>query len=195
MVAMNMRIMLIDEDMRKSEVLIDALRDAGHVIVAQIDPLDDLYTRVRELQPDVIIIDTNSPQRDTLEHLCIISRDQPRPIVMFTDDGDAEKIRSAVKAGVSAYVVDGLQKERIKPIIDVAVARFEQYQALKRDLEKATETLAERKQIERAKGVVMKQKKCAEDEAYRVLRKMAMDRNMRLIDVAASVNMAADILG
>lgn len=189
-----MRIMLIDEDPRKSRMLIEALHDAGYDVVARVDPDGNLYVRVRELQPDVIIMDTDSPQRDTLEHLCIISRDQPRPIVMFTDDGDAEKIRSAVKAGVSAYVVDGLRKDRVKSIIEVAVARFEQHQTLKRDLEKATETLAERKQIERAKGMVMKQKKCAEDEAYRTLRKMAMDRNMRLAEVAKIVNMAVDIL-
>ncbi|MFZ5594874.1 MAG: ANTAR domain-containing response regulator [Pseudomonadota bacterium] len=190
-----MRIMLIDEDPRKSRMLIEALYDAGYDVAARVDPDENLYVCVRELQPDVIIMDTDSPQRDTLEHLCIISRDQPRPIVMFTDDNDAEKIRSAVKAGVSAYVVDGLRKDRVKSIIEVAVARFEQYQALKRDLEKVTETLAERKQIERAKGVVMKQKKCGEDEAYRILRKMAMDRNMRLVDVAKSVNVVTDILG
>ncbi len=189
-----MRIMLVDEDPQRNALLLQAFKEAGHSVVAQVDPGDNLYVRVRELQPDVVIIDTESPSRDTLEHICVISRDQPRPIVMFTHDGDSEKIRAAVKAGVSAYVVGGLSIERIKPIIDVAMARFDEHQALKRDLERTNETLAERKHIERAKGVVMKQRKCTEDEAFRLLRKMAMDRNMRLIEVANSINTAADIL-
>ena len=189
-----MRIMLVDEDPQRNALLLQAFKEAGHSVVAQVDPGDNLYVRVRELQPDVVIIDTESPSRDTLEHICVISRDQPRPIVMFTHDGDSEKIRAAVKAGVSAYVVGGLSIERIKPIIDVAMARFDEHQALKRDLERTTETLAERKHIERAKGVVMKQRKCTEDEAFRLLRKMAMDRNMRLIEVANSINTAVDIL-
>jgi response regulator NasT len=114
----------------------------------------------------------------------MVTRDDPRPIVMFTQDREGAMIREALKAGVSAYVVDGLSAERIRPIMDVAVARFEQSQALRKELEEARASLAERKVIERAKGIVMKQRACSEEEAYRLLRRAAMDGNKRLAEVA-----------
>jgi len=129
---------------------------------------------VAEQLPDVIIIDTHSPDRDTIEHLCVISQDTPRPIVMFSADGNTEKIREAVRAGVSAYVVDGLAAQRVQPILDVAIARFEALQSLRNELEDAQTQLADRKRIDRAKGILMKQRKLSEEEAYQWLRKMAM---------------------
>ncbi len=189
-----MQVMLVDESDKRAAFLERALRDAGYRVVSCAAADGDLSAQVRAHQPDVIIIDTESPDRDTLEHLCCISRDQPRPVVIFTHDEDSAKIRAAMQAGVSAYVVRGLASERIKPVIDVAVARFREYQALKRDLEKANASLGERKLIERAKGIVMRQRGCTEDEAYRALRKLAMDRGKRLLDVAQVIVAAEELL-
>ena len=124
----------------------------------------------------------------------MITRDDPRPIVMFTQDQDRTLMRAALEAGVSAYVVDGLSVERVRPIVEVALARFEQWQALRRELDQAQANLAERKVIERAKGIVMKQRGCTEDEAYAMLRKLAMSRNQRLAQVAESVVTMAELL-
>ncbi|MBI5611963.1 MAG: ANTAR domain-containing protein [Gammaproteobacteria bacterium] len=189
-----MQVMLVDESSKRAVFLEHALLDAGYRVVCCAGAGGDLSAQVREHQPDVIIIDTESPDRDTLEHLCCISRDQPRPVVIFTHDEDSAKIRAAMQAGVSAYVVRGLASERIKPVIDVAIARFREYQILKRDLEKANANLTERKLIERAKGIVMRQRGCTEDEAYRALRKLAMDRGKRLLDVAQVIVAAEELL-
>ena len=129
-----------------------------------------------------------------LEHLCTISRDQPHPIVLFTDEDDAAKIKQAIRAGVTSYVVKGIDPARLKPILQVAIARFEAHQTLRRDLSDAQTQLAERKLIERAKGIVMKQKGIDEDAAYRLLRKLAMDRNAKLKDVAEQVVDFASVL-
>ncbi len=189
-----MNVMLVDESHKRAAFLERALQDAGYRVVSCAALGGDLSAHVREHQPDVIIIDTESPDRDTLEHLCCISRDQPRPVVIFTHDEDSDKIRAAMQAGVSAYVVRGLASERIKPVIDVAIARFREYQTLKRDLEKANASLGERKLIERAKGIVMRQRGSTEDEAYRALRKLAMDRGKRLLDVAQVIVAAEELL-
>ena len=181
---MTMRVLLVDEDQERSDTLKSALSEAGYEVVAHVSACLDLAARVRQLRPDVVIIDRDSPDRDTLEHVCMVTRDDPRPIVMFTQDREGAMIREALKAGVSAYVVDGLSAERIRPILDVAVARFEQSQSLKQELEEARASLAERKVIERAKGIVMRQRACSEEEAYRLLRKAAMDGNKRLAEVA-----------
>ena len=171
-----LRVLLVDETFERAALLKHALQDAGCKIAAHVSASADLPGLVAELKPDLIILDTESPDRDTLENLCIISRDQPRPIVMFTHDDDSDKIRAAIRAGVSAYVVDGLKSERLRPIMDVAIARFNEFQAMRADLEKAESQLAERKDIERAKGILMKQRGWSEEEAYQALRKMAMDK-------------------
>jgi len=191
---MSLRVLLVDDDAERAAILREALQSASHVVVAEVRSAVELMARVRDVQPDVIIIDRDSPDRDTLEHICIVTRDDPRPIVMFTQDKDQARMREALKAGVSAYVVDGLSAERVRPIVDVALARFEQWQALRQELGQAQASLAERKIIERAKGIVMKQRGCSEEEAYRRLRKMAMERNMRLALVAESVIAMADLL-
>lgn len=191
---MSLRVLLVDDDAERASILREALQSAGHVVAAEVRSAVELMARVRDVQPDVIIIDRDSPDRDTLEHICIVTRDDPHPIVMFTQDKDQAMMREALKAGVSAYVVDGLSAERVRPIVDMALARFEQWQALRQELDQAQASLAERKLIERAKGIVMKQRGCNEDEAYRLLRKTAMDRNMRLALVAESVIAMADLL-
>lgn len=190
---MKLRIMLVDADPQRMDLLMDTLQEAGHWVATCGDETGNLCEHVHEIQPDVIIIGTDSPTRDTLEHLCVIDRDEPRPVVMFTHDNDAQKMRAALRAGVSAYIVNGLTGSRVQSIIDIAIARFEEYQALKNELEKATATLAERKQIERAKGFVMKQRGCSEEDAYKMMRKMAMNSNKKMAEIADNINTAADI--
>jgi response regulator NasT len=182
-----LKVMIVDEVAERGEVLQSALAQAGYAVIAYVPSTLDLHRQVAALNPDVIIIDTDSPDRDTLEHLCVMSRDEPRPVVMFTHDGDRAKIRSAVEAGVSAYVVDGMSAERIRPIIEAAVARFEQFQALRRELDDSASRLAERKVIERAKGILMRSRNVSEDEAYGALRRQAMESNTRLAEVARQV--------
>lgn len=179
-----LRVMVVDDDKEREQVLRLGLEQAGYEVVARLEPSADLSREVEKTQPDVIIIDLHSPDRDTLEHVIVISQDQPRPIVMFSADGDSAKIREAVRAGVSAYIVNGLSAERIDPIIQVAVARFQALQSLREELADAQTQLADRKRIERAKGILMQQKNMSEDEAYRALRKLAMDRNLKLAEVA-----------
>lgn len=182
-----LRVMLVDRDRARSVVLERALTDAGYLVAARVAAGEDLLRRVREVAPDVIIIDMDSPDRDTLEHMHSITREQPRPIVMFAEEDDTETISKAVRAGVSAYVVDGLSGPRVKPIVDVAIARFREFQALRRELDEVRSTLAERKLVDKAKGIIMKQRGCDEEQAYRALRKLAMDRNQRMADAARDV--------
>ncbi|HSD95641.1 MAG TPA: ANTAR domain-containing protein [Sulfuricaulis sp.] len=191
---MSLSVLLVDDDPERAAIVEPALREAGYDVVTVVDTATEMLAQVRARRPDVIIIDRDSPDRDTLEHVCMITRDDPRPIVMFTQDKDRTLMREALKAGVSAYVVDGLSVERVRPIVEVALARFEQWQALRRELDQAQANLAERKLIERAKGIVMKQRGCSEDEAYRALRKMAMDRGKRLVSVAETLVAAEDLL-
>ena len=191
---MSLSVLLVDDDPERAAIVEPALRAAGYEVVTVVDTATEMLAQVRARRPDVIIIDRDSPDRDTLEHVCMITRDDPRPIVMFTQDKDQALMRAALEAGVSAYVVDGLSVERVRPIVEVALARFEQWQALRRELDQAQTNLAERKVIERAKGIVMKQRRCTEDEAYALLRKLAMDRNQRLAHVAESVITMAELL-
>lgn len=186
--------MIVDEKAERAELLEAALTAAGCDVVARMILGDELQDRVNEAQPDVVIVDMECPDRDVLEHMSQLTRDQPRPIVMFVDRSDSESIQAAVQAGVSAYVVGGLHPERVRPVVEVAIARFNEFQALRRELETARSTLVDRKVIERAKGILMKHRGMAEEEAFRTLRKMAMDRKMRLAAIAREVVAAADLL-
>ena len=167
----------------------------GYDVVAEVRNAHELYAKVRTLAPDVIIIDTDSPSRDTLEHVALLSERHPRPIVMLSADRDGDTIRAATRAGVAAYVVDGLAAARIEPIIAAAVARFEAFQAVKHELAEAHTRLSERKLVERAKGLLMKARQLSEEDAYAALRRMAMDRNRRIGEVAQSVIDMRDFLG
>jgi two-component system, response regulator / RNA-binding antiterminator len=179
-----LRVMLVDDTQKDVSLLKEALDAAGYEVVAEERSPATLLERVGAVRPDVIIIDTDSPSRDVLEQVVIVSRDDPRPIVMFTDDGNSDTIQAAIKAGVTAYIVAGMQPERLKPILEVAQARFEADRALREELKTAQGRLAERKIIEKAKGVVMQQKQISEDDAYRLMRKLAMDRNVTLLELA-----------
>ena len=189
-----MRVLVVDESAERAGMLRAALLPAGYEVTALSSPLTLLKT-IERLDPDVIIIDTESPSRDVLEHLVMMSRHTPRPVVMFSADGTPETIRAATRAGVSAYVVDGVSSERIQPIVDAAIARFEEMQSLRAQLADANQKLADRKLIERAKGLVMKTRGVDEDAAYALLRKMAMDRSLKLSDLAQRLVDAADLLG
>lgn len=189
-----LKVMIVDEAIERAEVLQQALLRAGYEVIAYVPSTLDLHRQVSALKPDIVIIDMDSPDRDTLENICVVSRDEPRPVVMFTHDGDSEKIRAATLAGVSAYVVDGMSGERIRPILDAAVARFEQFQALKREFDDIEEKLADRKVIERAKGLLMKSRNLSEDEAYRALRKQAMESNAKLAEVARQLVAVAGLI-
>jgi response regulator NasT len=190
-----MRVLIIDESPERVAVLRDGLEGAGYEVAAALASPLELLRAVEDTRPDVIIIDTESPSRDVLEHVVLITRDQPRPIVMFSSDDAPEAIREAVRAGVSAYVVDGLDAARVKSIVEVAVARFGEYQRLRADLAEATLQLSERKLVERAKGLLMKARGMDEDEAFQAMRRMAMDRGKRLIEIARQVIDMADFLG
>lgn len=189
-----LRVMLVDADPGRMAILEQAMGDAGYRVVARLSAYQRLNEQVTAHQPDVIIIDMDSPGRDMLEHMRSISEERPKPIVMFAEQGDAGTIEKAIKAGVSAYVVDGLTGARIKNIVDVAIARFREYQALRKELEDTRTRLSERKLIDRAKGILMQRRGMDEDDAYRALRKMAMDRNIRLAEAAQSVISVAELL-
>lgn len=191
---MSLRVLLIDSDLERSTILEQALTEAGHVVVARIRDDVDLPAGVVEYQPDVIIIDMDAPGRDTLEQLREINLGQPKPVIMFSDNRDSDFIRQAVQAGVSAYVVDGLSRERIMPIVEVAVTRFREFQALKKELDETKMQLADRKVIDKAKGLLMQKKGMTEDAAYQFLRKTAMSRNLRLAEVARTLISLEDLL-
>lgn len=190
-----MRILLIDDTAQKLGRLKAALSAAGFEVIEESGLVIDLPKRVEALCPDVILIDSESPGRDVLEQVVLVSRDQPRPIVMFTDEQDPGVMRQAIKSGVSAYIVAGIQSERLQPILDVAMARFESDQALRAELQVREAQLAERKRIELAKGLLMKMKTCNEEEAYTLMRRQAMSRQQKLIQVAEQIIAMHDMLG
>ena len=181
-----MRVLVVDESPARAEILREGLRRAGYEVTASLSSPVALLKTIDALKPDVIVIDTESPSRDVLEHLVVMSQHTPRPVIMFASDAAPETIREAVRAGVSAYVVDGLDQDRIKSIIDVAVARFEDFQRLRVELAEATLKLSERKLVERAKGLLMK-RGLDEEAAYGLLRRTAMDRKLKLAEVAQLV--------
>jgi len=182
-----LRVMLVDDSHEEKSPLKESLLEAGYDVVETANTAAALLERVAAVHPDVIIIDTDSPTRDTLEQLSFVTREHPRPIVLFTDDREGATIQAALRAGVSAYVVAGMQPERLRPILDVALARFEQERALRDELKDAKDRLAERKLIERAKGLLMEQKRVSESDAFQMMRKLAMDRNRRLVEIAQQI--------
>jgi response regulator NasT len=189
-----LKVLLVDDSPERTAILRAALEKARYDVAAVLESPFALLRAVESHQPDVIIIDTESPSRDVLEHVVMVSQDQPRPIVMFSSDGDSQSIREAVKAGVSAYVVDGLNAGRVQSIIEVAVARFDEYHRLVAELAEANLKLSERKVVDRAKGILMKSRGFSEDEAYHALRKLAMTRKKRLGDAARIVIDMEDLL-
>jgi response regulator NasT len=164
-------------------------------VVACHSPEADLLSQVARHRPDVVIIDIDLPSRDTLESLRSVQASDPRPMVMFSQDDNGDTIRRAVQAGVSAYVVDGAQAHRVRPILEVAIARFDEHRRLQAELDRTRSELEGRKKIERAKGIVMMQRGISEPAAYRLMRTAAMDQNRRLVEIADSIIAAAELLG
>jgi response regulator NasT len=188
-------VLVVDESPERADILRDVLRRAGYEVTASLSSPLALLKTIDELQPDVIVIDTDSPSRDVLEHLVVMTQHTPRPVVMFASDDAPETIREAVRAGVSAYVVDGLDTRRIKAIVDAAVAGFEELQGVRAQLAEANLKLTERKLIERAKGLIMKSRGLGEDEAFAFMRKSAMDRSLKLAELAQRIVDAAELIG
>ncbi|MEY4345001.1 MAG: hypothetical protein RL032_833 [Pseudomonadota bacterium] len=191
----------IDQAERSRSLRIGLLESDFNLVASL--PADVFLTeRLAQLQPDLIIVDAESDARDALEHVVMATRDARRPIVMFTNDHDTGNARAAVAAGVSAYIVAGLQPDRIRPILDVAMARFEQEQALRQELANTRSELHElstamqdRKVIDRAKTMLMQRQQLSEDVAYARLRKTAMDKNLKIVEVAQRMLDVADLLG
>jgi len=183
------------EQAERSRLLRLSLLENGYNIIAVLPTDTFLSEHIAQLQPDMIVVDAESAARDALEHVVMATRDERRPIVLFTNDEDTTHVKDAVAAGVSAYIVAGLAPERIRPILDVAMARFQHEQELRRELADARTQLHERKVIDRAKGLLMQRQALTEQQAYDKLRKNAMDRGLRLGEVAQRLVDAADLLG
>ena len=188
-----LKIAIVDESPIRAAILEDGLREAGFTQVERIAETRNLLARVYAMDPDVILIDLESPSRDVLEQMFQMSRAVKRPIAMFVDQSDAASIEAAVDAGVSAYIVDGLKKERITSILDLCISRFNAFSRLQGELDQAKDALEERKVIDRAKGVLMKLKKLSEEDAYALLRKTAMNEHKKIVEIAQSVLTAAEL--
>src|ERR1700741_5612823 len=184
---------IVDESPIRAAILEEGLREAGYASVMRISEMQSLLARIYALDPDIIVIDLENPSRDILEQMFQVSRAGRRPIAMFVDQSDAASIQASVDAGVSAYIVDGLKKERIKPILDLCVSRFNAFARLQDELDRTKSALEERKVIDRAKGILMKVKGFTEEEAYALLRKTAMNENKKIAEVAQSVITAAEL--
>jgi len=189
-----LRILIVDQNVLRASILEDGLREAGYRKVTVLRDMQNLMRRIVDNDPDVIFIDLENPNRDVLEQMFQVSRCVQRPIAMFVDRSDADMIAAAVDAGVGAYVVDGLRKERVKSVLDTAVSRFNAFNKLREELDRAKAALEERKVVERAKGILMKERGLTEDAAYTLLRKAAMNESRRISEVAQSVVTAARLL-
>ena len=190
----DLSILIIDENRLRAQIIEDGLREAGHVLVTVLDTNHEAARRITEIAPDVVVIDLENPNRDRLEHYFSLSRALKKPIAMFVDRSDSAEIEAAVEAGVSAYVVDGLRKERVKPILDLAISRFNAFARLTRELEEARSALEDRKLIDQAKAILIKSRGISEAEAYGLLRKTAMNQNRKIVEIAQSLITAAGLL-
>jgi response regulator NasT len=190
----SLKIVIVDESAVRASILADGLHEAGFTQVTRIDETRNLLTRIYAIDPDVIIIDLENPSRDMLEQMFQMSRVVRRPIAMFVDQSDSASIQAAVDAGVSAYIVDGLKKERVKHILDMCISRFNAFSRLQSELEKAKNAIEDRKFIDRAKGILMSAKKLTEEEAYALMRRTAMNEHKKIIDIAQAVITASEML-
>ncbi|NTG04952.1 ANTAR domain-containing protein [Agrobacterium rhizogenes] len=190
----SLNVLVIDENRIRASVIEEGLRDAGYDSVTIIADMTGLVRRITDINPDVIVIDLENPNRDVLESMFQISRAVKRPIAMFVDKSDEASIEAAVDAGVSAYIVDGLKQERVRPILKMAISRFNAFSRLSRELEEARGELENRKLIERAKGLVMRARGFSEQEAYALLRRTAMEQNRKIVEIAQSLITAASLL-
>lgn len=189
-----LNVLVIDENPIRRAILETGLRDAGFANLTVLDDATGLLDRIYKLDPDVIIIDLENPRRDVLEQMFQVSRIVRRPIAMFVDHSDRDTISSAIEAGVSAYIVDGLKSEHVRSILDMTISRFNAFERLRTELEETKSALKERKVIEKAKGILMKSRSLDEEAAYALLRKTAMGSGKRIADVAESLVSTFDLL-
>jgi len=189
-----LRILLVDQNVMRASILEEGLREAGCASVTVVRDMQNLLRRIVDVNPDVIFIDLENPNRDVLEQMFQMSRVVSRPVAMFVNRSDTETIEAAVAAGVGAYVVDGLKKERVKAVLDMAVSRFNAFNRLREELDRTKQALEERKVVEQAKGILMKEHGLPEDDAYALIRKAAMNEGRKVRDVAQSVVTAAQLL-
>ena len=189
-----LRIVIVDESDVRAAILEEGLRESGFENVLRIEGRNNLLERIYAIDPDVILIDLEDPSRDTIEQMFQVSREVKRPVAMFVDQTDSKTIEDAIEAGVASYVVDGLRKDRVKPILETTISRFRAFARLKAELEEAKTQLEERKVIDRAKMILMKMKGIAEEAAYGLLRRNAMNEKKRIVDIAQSIITAAELL-
>jgi response regulator NasT len=188
-----LNILVIDEDHARAAMLEEALVEAGYTHVVTIKSTSNLHERIAALAPDMVIIDLQNPDRDTLEGMFQVTRSVKKPIAMFVDQSDGDMIKRAVEAGVSAYVVDGLKRDRVTAVVDVAVNRFEAFQKVTEERDAARTALADRKTIDRAKGLLMQHRGISESEAYNLLRNAAMQQSKKMSDIAESIITAMEL--
>ena len=189
-----LKIVIVDESPIRAAILIDGLREAGFTQVTHLESTDNLLARIYAIDPDVILIDLANPSRDVLEQMFQVSRIVKRPVGMFVDQSDSASIQASVDAGVSAYIVGGLKKERVKSILDLCISRFNAFSRLQDELDRTRNALEERKVIDRAKGIIMRAKSLTEEQAYALLRTTAMNEKRKIAEVAQSVITASELL-
>lgn len=189
-----LKILVVEPEPAKAREIIDALMDGGWSDVTVIGSAEALVTTLKKQDPDIVLIDLANPDRDTLEHLSFVSNAKSRPVAMFVDHTDEVMTQAAISAGLSAYVVNGLQMDRIKPVLEIAIARFRMFEKMQSELDAAKRALSDRKTIDRAKGLLMQARRITEDEAYGLLRKTAMDQGRKVIEVATALVTSADLL-
>ncbi|MDU0343589.1 ANTAR domain-containing response regulator [Bosea rubneri] len=190
----NLRILIVDANQVRAAIIEEGLREAGYHELVRVSGTTGLVAAIERHDPDVVVVDLENPSRDALADMFLVSRHVKRPITMFVDQSDAASIEEAVEAGVSAYIVDGLKKERLKPILQTCISRFNAFSRLQQELDEARSQLDDRKTIDRAKGIVMRLKGLSEEEAYALLRKTAMNEKRKLVDIARSIITAAEVL-
>jgi response regulator NasT len=189
-----LRVLIVDQNLLRASILEEGLREAGYRDLIVVRDMQNLLRRIVDEEPDVILIDLENPNRDVLEQMFQVSRVVRKPVAMFVDRSDRSAIEAAIDAGVGAYVVGGLSKERVQSIIDMTISRFRAFDKLRTELDDTRRQLADRKVIDRAKGILMKQRGVSEDQAYELLRRTAMDANLKMAQVAQSVITAAELL-
>jgi len=189
-----LKIVVVEESPVRAAILEEGLREAGYTNVLHIDRTTRLLKHIYDADPEVIVISLENPSRDMLEQMFQMSRIVKRPVAMFVDRSDAASITAAIDAGVSAYIVGGLQKERVKPVLDVCISRFNAIERLKDELDRTKSALEERKVIDRAKGILMQSRGVAEDQAYNLMRKAAMNEKKKILEIAQSILTASELL-
>ena len=190
----DLKILIVDANPVRAAIIDEGLREAGFTDLVRIGATNGLVAAIEAHDPDVVVIDLEDPSRDALADMFLVSRHVKRPITMFVDQSDSASIEAAVEAGVSAYIVDGLKKERMQPILQTCISRFNAFRKLREELDEARSQLEERKLVDRAKGIVMRMKGLPEDEAYALLRKTAMNEKRKLVEIARSIITAAEVL-